>query len=104
MPPGIGGADAPAPDIGSLLAGGGQGGDPAAAGGGMAPDPNAMLQDALMQVRSIGQAIDAFTQQYPAVAQTTQQITTLLKQAVIQLASAQPVSTPSGMSAPGGGM
>lgn len=73
-------------------------------GGGMAPDPNAVLQDALMQVRGIGQAVDAFTQQYPAVAPVTQQIATLLKQAVILLAQGQPTATASGMQAPGGGM
>lgn len=104
MQPGIGGADAPAPDIGSLLASGAGGGAPAAGGPGMAPDPNGMLQDALMQVRNIGQAVDAFTSQYPATAQTMGQVATLLKQAVIQLAQAQPTATPSGMSAPGGGM
>ena len=102
MQPGIGGGDAPAPDVGSMYASGAASGGPEGMGG--APDPNAVLQDALMQVRQIGQAVDAFTQQYPAVAQTTQQIASLLKQAVIQLAQAQPQATPSGMSAPGGGM
>ena len=100
MQPGIGGADAPAPDIGSLLASGAASGSPQ----GMAPDPNAVLQDALMQVRAIGQATDAFTAQYPAVAPFTQQIATLLKQAVIALAQGQPTATHSGMAAPGGGM
>lgn len=97
MQPGIGGADAPAPDAGSLYAG--SAGSPAAA-----PDPNAIMQDALMQVRGIGQAVDAFTQQYPAAAPFTQQIATLLKQAVIALAQGQPTATPSGMAAPGAGM
>lgn len=97
MQPGIAGGDAPAPDIGSLYAS--SGGAPAAA-----PDPSAIMQDALMQVRTIGQSVDAFTQQYPAVAPLTQQIATLLKQAVVMLAQGQPTATPSGMSAPGGGM
>ena len=104
MQPGIGGGDAPAPDIGSLYAGGGAQGAPASGDAGMAPDPNAVLQDALMQVRGIGQAVDAFTQQYPAVAPVTAQIAGLLKQAVIALAQGQPTATPSGMQAPGGGM
>lgn len=99
MQPGIGGADAPAPDIGSLLASGGaQGAAP-----GAAMDPNAVMQDALLQVRQIGQQVDAFTQQYPAVAQFTSQIATLLKQAVIALAGAQPAATPSGQAVPGAG-
>ncbi len=100
MQPGIGGDAAPAPDVGSLYASG------AAAGGpqGMTPDPNAILQDALMQIRTIGQQVDAFMQQYPAAAPMLQSVPTALKQAVIALAGAQPAATPSGMAAPGGGM
>lgn len=99
MQPGIGGADAPAPDAGSLYAQAGGGGMDASV-----PGPDAMLQDALGQVRQIGMAVDAFAQQYPAVAQITGQIAGLLKQAVIALAQAQPVATPSGQAVPGGGM
>lgn len=97
MTPGIGGADASAPDVGTLYAQAG-GGQSAAA-----PGPDAMLQDALGQVRQIGMAVDAFIQQYPAAAAIGQQITTLLKQAVVQLAQAQPTATPSGQAIPGGG-
>lgn len=96
MQPGIGGAQAPAPDIGSLLAGGAM---PQAG-----PGPDAMLQDALGQVRQIGQAVDTFVQAYPMLAPVGQQITQLLKQAVIQLAqqqSAQPTATSTAV--PGGG-
>lgn len=110
--PGIGGQDASRPDIGSVLAqgmGGGMGGpppqgDPMSGGMGAGPQqPDPALLEAVNHVRSIGDLVAQLQASHPIIAEDANQISQILKQAVIKIAQAQTMQTTSGMAVPGGG-
>lgn len=78
--------------------------DPQGMGGGMgAMQPDPALLEAVNQVRAIGDLAAQLQATNPIVAEDVNQITQILKQAVIKIAQAQTMQTASGMAVPGGG-
>lgn len=95
----IAGAAAPGAGAGmsSLLAGGAPPGADAAA-------QQAQGQQAISQVRQIGDLVQQLAGANPTVGQEVQQITNLLKAIVVKLTAPLPQQTMSGAMTPGGSM
>lgn len=61
------------------------------------------LEQAMQQVRQIGEAVKSLAQMMPQAADEANQIQQLLKAMVVKAAQQTPMQTGSGMAVPGGG-
>lgn len=80
-----------------------------AAGGGVnaaganADAQSSALAQTMQQIRAVNDQVGQLAQQQPAAADIWQQISLLLKQAIVKIAQAQQAQTASSLAVPGGG-